>query len=227
MCAETFQKTLSNLLAEENFFVVQIGANDGVSQGDVVFPIAKYENVKGVLMEPQPNVYERLRHNYKFAEERISVVNAALGHKSSATDMFVPHDMEDGKCVPTGTVSGLATMSEQHALIAQRRRMQQIRAGKRWCPITFNRTSIRVRTFDDLSESNKIPKGYSLLQVDVEGLDDRVIYMTRANEFRPMLIRWEHKFLSKAKMQKLSDYLTKEGYMTPRLEKSDAWTCLI
>ncbi|XRB07632.1 hypothetical protein NFJ02_32g81830 [Pycnococcus provasolii] len=50
--------------------------------------------------------------------------------------------------------------------------------------------------------------------------------MTRANEFRPMLIRWEHKFLSKANMQKLSDYLTKEGYMTPRLEKSDAWTYL-
>ena len=68
------------------FFVIQVGANDGVHAD----PINKYIinfNWSGVLIEPQPEIFERLKENYK-TKKNIFFENSAVTDKSGYGDMY-------------------------------------------------------------------------------------------------------------------------------------------
>ena len=59
-----------------DFFFVNIGANDGVAN-DPIFPFAEERGWQGLAVEPDPDVFERLKHNYrhlpKVAFERAAI----------------------------------------------------------------------------------------------------------------------------------------------------------
>ena len=84
---------------------MQVGANDGVSHGDVVYPAFKkhgnvqvraelrraptgrvqaldrnpsHRTLQGMLFEPQPDVYKTLSDNYAFAANRTVLLNYAI-----------------------------------------------------------------------------------------------------------------------------------------------------
>ena len=48
----------------DDFFFVQIGANDGINHDPLHEYVTKY-NLSGLVVEPQPDVFELLRKNYE------------------------------------------------------------------------------------------------------------------------------------------------------------------
>jgi hypothetical protein len=57
---------------------LQIGAYDGLA-GDPLRPIvAEDERWYGILVEPQPQAFERLQRNYRDAAHRLVFLNCAI-----------------------------------------------------------------------------------------------------------------------------------------------------
>src|SRR5579859_5236379 len=74
---------LERLAREGSPFVVQIGANDGITS-DPVFDFIKRYRWSGLLVEPLPDIFARLRDNYREARNVI-LVNSAIGPAKDLT----------------------------------------------------------------------------------------------------------------------------------------------
>jgi hypothetical protein len=73
--------------SNESVFVVEIGANDGLSLGDVI-PNLKYDlRTSNILLEPQPHVFKRLRENYNFSDFKVRQSAFSVLHGTTETYM--------------------------------------------------------------------------------------------------------------------------------------------
>ena len=77
----------------ENLTFIEVGANDGTSSGDPLREyIVKYP-WKGVLVEPQPDVFDLLKANYAGFEDRIAFENVAISNSPTPLELYrVPKD---------------------------------------------------------------------------------------------------------------------------------------
>ena len=71
----------------EEFFIVQVGANDGSFSDPLRNLINRYK-WKGILIEPQPDVFQRLKNLYKNEETLLSFVNCAISTHSGWVQMY-------------------------------------------------------------------------------------------------------------------------------------------
>ena len=85
----SFEHVLSELIASvDNCQFIQVGANDG-SLNDPLrkFVIKKF--LKGVMIEPQPEIFEKLKNNYeKFDLDGILFENIAIDNDSGLRNLY-------------------------------------------------------------------------------------------------------------------------------------------
>lgn len=68
-------------------FLIEIGANDGIAYD----PIREFVTANawtGIMVEPSEEVFERLRHNYADAGDRIAFENVAIADHDGSADFF-------------------------------------------------------------------------------------------------------------------------------------------
>src|SRR4051812_34422848 len=70
----------------QDFTFIQIGANDGVSNDPIRRYVVEY-GFKGVLIEPQPDVFTRLKANYS-GMPGITFENAAIAACDGEIEMY-------------------------------------------------------------------------------------------------------------------------------------------
>jgi len=75
------------LRREKDLFVVQIGSNDGAT-GDPIFRLLQGNpKWEGLLIEPVPFLFERLKRNYR-GNKNIHFDNVAITEKAGRADFF-------------------------------------------------------------------------------------------------------------------------------------------
>lgn len=79
----------------EQFYFIQIGANDGVTGDDLRKFIEKY-NWHGILVEPVPHVFKRLQNNYSGFKHLI-FENSAISTKTGFSKFYsiIEADLEN------------------------------------------------------------------------------------------------------------------------------------
>ena len=71
-----------------------------------------------------------------------------------------------------------------------------------------------------------LPMRYRLLQIDAEGMDDKIVYFADIDNFRPDIIRLEVKSLPLKQRVKLAAHLKAQGYGNLIMTGgSDAYAC--
>jgi FkbM family methyltransferase len=79
--------TFLGLLAKKrNLFFVQIGANDGV-KNDPIYPFIKKYHWRGILVEPLPDFFERLKANYK-EETQLTFENVGIADEKAELNFY-------------------------------------------------------------------------------------------------------------------------------------------
>lgn len=74
------------ILAEnDDFFFIQIGANDG-KRDDHLRPLILKYHLRGLLVEPLPDVFVELKNNYT-SEKQLKFVNAAIAKKDGESTL--------------------------------------------------------------------------------------------------------------------------------------------
>ena len=90
------KKIIHNEITRDNFFelyfslkrpfVVQIGANDGKTHDPLYRYISKYKTA-GLLVEPQPDVFQKLKNNYK-DNPNLKFADVAMGEEDSSIPFY-------------------------------------------------------------------------------------------------------------------------------------------
>jgi FkbM family methyltransferase len=185
---------------------VEIGANDGVHYDHLRRWILESE-WRGVMVEPVPHLFERLRRNYE-GIDRVALENVAIAAEDGELDFFHP---PEGDFDMIGSLSRERTLATGSALgyddLAER--------------LVVSR--VPCRSFDTLCERHGI-LDLDLLVIDTEGNDFEILRSADLAARRPRLLVYEHGLLSGPDRRDCRAHVEGLGFET-REEGFDTW-CL-
>lgn len=194
----------------KDFTVVQIGANDGITND----PIHKFiirDDWKGVLLEPQKFVFERFLVKLYYRRKKISVVNAAFGPKDGVLPLY-KIGFSNARWA-----TGLASFNKSIVELAFTSGHVQRRAQKDGIAVPADKelqiTSENVPVLCTATLLQRYPiKKIDLLQIDAEGYDHEIIKMFDFNLIIPGAVIFEHTHIPDAELASCHAYLSSLGY---------------
>lgn len=191
-----FRRELEELQTRGPVKFLQIGAHDGV-RFDSLYNVVTQGNFAGLVVEPLPDLFQRLRANYA-DYPRIVPINAAI-HDAPTLMLYRVTSAAFG--LYPGWVSGIASFDRNHLLrhgiAAAHIVTQEVRCEK--LMQLLGRTDML-----DLQ----------LMQIDTEGYDAAILGMVDFDVCRPRLIKFEHKNLEAGARSTATALLRRNGYMT-------------
>lgn len=163
---------------------VQVGSNDG-DHDDPLRPFTMAGQWRGVLVEPVPYLFDRLRNNYRH-RPGIVPVNAAIGPYDGTAEFFAVVQEECDDELPEW-YDQIGSFSKEHIL-----------KHADYIPGLEERIvglKVRTLTFDTLCKEYGITR-IDVLHVDAEGYDFEIIKALDFDRQRPTLLMYEYKHLS-------------------------------
>jgi FkbM family methyltransferase len=139
--------------------VVEVGANNGVRHSNS-YPFIR-QGWDGILIEPNPVVFEELRERYS-GNDRVQTVNCACGQTPGILPLHLGRD---------GDLGEFATLAPEPNHCVSKPTFQ-----------------VQVRTLTDVLELVRCPQGIGILSVDTEGFDFQVFAGLDWGKFQPSLI---------------------------------------
>lgn len=182
----------------EDFFFIQVGAFDGVSN-DPIRPLVARHHWRGVLVEPQPEAFAALRRTYA-DQPQVRLVNAAVGVEPGTQTLYTV-DPTHGNMPPWA--QQLASFRRE-TLLAHSRAIPHLASAIR-------EQSVECLTLDELMKEAPGAR-LDLLQIDAEGYDAEILASLDLDKHRPVIIRYEHKHLGRRDQATCIERLLAQGY---------------
>jgi FkbM family methyltransferase len=191
------QRELQSLLhrPSRRLKFVQIGAHDGISF-DGLYGFVTQHQCSGIVVEPLPDLFERLRANYADYPQ-IVPVNKAIHETAGALPLFRVSAAALARY--PGWASGLASFDQSHL----------IRHGIAPADITPQEVAC-VPLMTLLQETATLDADF--MQIDTEGYDSAVLRMIDFARFRPHLIKYEHKTMTASERAQHVASFEQHGY---------------
>lgn len=174
---------------------VQIGANDGIRFDSLYFRVTRHR-LPGVVIEPLPDAYADLIRDYRFYPE-VRPLNIAV-HPHLSEARLYPVAPEAMSHYPDW-VAGIASFQRAHL---EKNGVAIDDIVEETVPCAHLMTILREQDVLDAQ----------ILQIDTEGFDGEVIRMMDFQAFRPALIKYEHKNLSRGEKTDIAGLLGRHGY---------------
>ncbi|BBN60156.1 FkbM family methyltransferase [Hydrogenovibrio marinus] len=188
--------------------MLQIGANDG----QLCDPIRKYvllNKVKGVLLEPQIEVFKNLKENYQ-SVEGLNFVNKALSGTNGITSLY---SVDDFLVRQYSDLSGVASFSRGHVSKEIKSNMHKLSfENAKTIDDYVVKTDVETITYSSLIKEYLI-NNLDLLMIDAEGFDYESVMLFPFDEVKPKAVLFEDKHIGKAKRTQLKSYLKDLGYI--------------
>jgi FkbM family methyltransferase len=183
---------------------VEIGANDG-EQHDHLRPFILERGWTGVMVEPVPYVFERLRRNYQ-GVEGVALENAAVGERDGEAPFYhlVDASAEERARLPDW-YDGIGSFSRDAVL----RHADQIPdvASRIVC------AQVPTLTFGSLCRKHGLER-VDLLVIDTEGHDWEIIRGIDFADWQPQMLVYEHYHLRPDDRAACATHLRERGYET-------------
>jgi len=158
---------------------LQIGANDGIMNDPIYQFIRDNQSVvRGYVLEPLPDIYEKLVENYKFCPN-IKPFNFAIHTEKSEMILYRVKSEFISK-VPK-FARGIASFNYTHwkksNLVPNKNYMEKVR--------------VKCISLSNFIKKNKLIE-LDLLLIDTEGYDYEILMSIDFKDIKPKIIRFEH-----------------------------------
>jgi FkbM family methyltransferase len=184
---------------EDNFFIIQIGSNDGCT-GDPIHKFVKHYKWKGVFVEPVPYIYKRLKNTYKDYNGLI-FENVAINIKDGYRTFYRIKKNNE----PNNPIWYDQLGSFKKAIV-EKHRNEIPNFDKH-----LIRERVRCLSVGSLFNKYNISK-IDLLHIDAEGYDFKIIKQVPFSYIKPGMILYECQNLSQSDNQKCEKLLKDQGY---------------
>lgn len=186
---------------KSDIFFLQIGANDGV-RADPMHPYVKQYHWRGLLVEPQPQVFKKLVENYA-DEPQLQFENSLVAHQDGTIPFYTVHDDESRGL--TFRYTGLARFDRESLI------QELARYGFPQSEFLIKELHLPALSIPSLLAKHEITE-VDILQIDTEGFDFEVIKMFDFNRIKPAIIHFEFFHLSLDDQDRCFAYLSEYGY---------------
>ncbi len=187
-----------------DFFFIQIGANDGMVDDPIRHFVTRY-HWRGVLVEPQPEVFNRLLQNYE-SEKQLIFENSAIADKDGVARMFVADHRDKN-----ANLTVFASLKKEELISGlDHPRAQGVKVQVREIELP----AVSVRT---LLARHRIAK-VDLLLTDVQGFDREIVEQFLACGVKPTIMHFEHSHMSRSSLDTLYRELVRHGYRFTELD---------
>jgi FkbM family methyltransferase len=192
-----------HLIVHKTLTFMQIGANDGVMNDPIYqFLMSNKDVVSGYVLEPLPDIFEKLVENYKNIPA-VKPFNLAI--HTSESEMILNRVRADRAAEIPAFARGIASFDPNHwkktEIVPNADYMEQVKVS---C-VSFS-VFIKSNAIDNLD----------LLLLDTEGYDYDILMSIDFENIKPKIIRFEHgirnQLMSSAKFIQVCDKLNSNGY---------------
>ena len=189
--------SLYNRNKKGNVSFIQIGAMDGVKH-DELYSYVTNNNWTGYLVEPLPDMFEKLVENYK---EEVGLVfeNVAIFESDGETNIHrVPMEVIQNEIVPDWAEGCTTLVPESHI--------------KDITPYMIEQ-KVKTLTLKSLIEKHSIEK-IDFIQIDTEGYDFEIFMQLKEAQLFPELLKIEIAHITYTKAVWMRWFLEQHGYKT-------------
>jgi len=178
--------------------LIQIGANDGVV-ADPLRPLIQKYHLQGLLVEPLPDIYQKLRENYA-SEPQLTFANVAIGPSDSEINIYrFSKEATKGN----DALHGLSTFDRKRIETHARN------LGLSWSEIET--VSVPCLSMQELVNKYRYEQ-FDFLCIDAEGMDFTILRSAFDSNIKPAIVYMEVLDMRPQDRQCLLDLLSKEGY---------------
>ena len=182
------------LSEQQDVFFVEIGSNDG-KVNDPLYPYISNFGWRGILVEPQKDLFEnQLSQNYQHFPG-VHLLNAAIGTENSSENLYKFSFTE------ARWATGLASLKKENlekliasGFIDRKAREEQILLPEdksQW----ITSENVKTMTFDQLIKDYAVEK-VDAIMIDTEGYDFEILKCINFNNLvPPKVIIYEHEHL--------------------------------
>jgi FkbM family methyltransferase len=189
------------MLRKRDIFFVEIGANDGVTN-DPIYPFATRHGWRGVLVEPQAEIFSKLERNYA-GVDGVSFVNAAIGAADGEQTFFKIRQTDDPHASAAGFPTQLASLRKE-SVLSQTKFVPNVAD-------LVEEVRVPVLTFDTLMRKVGASR-VDVLVIDTEGYDAPILRSIDIERIKPAIVQYEHHFMSKAEQMEIAARFRDAGY---------------
>ena len=195
-------------------FFIEIGSNDGV-QHDFLRPFILERRWRGIMVEPVPYVFARLRENYG-SLERVELENAAIAERDGTLPFFHLREAApaERQGLP-GWYDGIGSF-DREIVASHADHIPDIESR-------MVRADVPALTFESLCRKHDVSE-LDLVLVDTEGYDFQIVKGIDLTTRHPRLLVYEHFHLSAEDRERCAQHVREQGYETME-EGFDTW-CL-
>lgn len=199
-----------SLSKKGDFYVIQIGANDGITH-DPIHKFIKRDRWKGVLLEPQPDVFKNELSKIYQHNKGLYPICAAIGKKDGLQKLYKIGFSQ------MRWATGLASFSLEQIEDHFNNGIVQMNCAKYGLEIPkepekqIQAVDVEVISPQTLIEKYNISK-IDLLQIDAEGYDLEVIKIFDIAKTQPVAIIFENENLNPNDLKSCYNMLRENGY---------------
>ncbi len=186
-------------IKDRPFTIVQIGAFYCTSYGDAVNQFFDDPRFQGVLVEPQPQIFNRLQQTYR-GNPQVVLENAAMANEDGDMKLYT---IDTSQPDLPAWLDGCASFDKE-VVLKYEHRFPNV-------PEHIIILTVPGLTLSSLLEKHHLQQ-VDLLQIDVEGFDYEVIKMVDFENSKPAIIRFEGNHLSEADLENCYNLLMDHGY---------------
>ena len=178
---------------------IQIGAHDGIS-GDPIRPnVLRNTFWSGVLVEPNPKLFEQLKSNYT-GHARLSFKCAAISDSPGVLPFYV-FDERGCKGQFPHWWSEVSSLDKRHL----------IRELPEECHAHIDQIEVPVLTLHEIISGDP-GKNVNLIVMDVEGHEPPILRYILNSNIRPDVLVFEHKHMPQSFRMEFTTEFCIEGY---------------
>ncbi len=196
-----FDLTVQLLMAVkgESLNFIQVGANDGGYGDPLRRYILKY-SWRGILVEPQPDVFAKLLENYAAIKNRLIFENIAIASGVSSIPMYKGAGRQ---------ANNLQDDVHAASVVSVNPKVTARQLGVR--PVDLVRFLVPCATLDEVIDKHGMSH-IDILQIDTEGQDYNVLKTIDLVRSHPLIIQFEHGHLAPREINGAVTYLNTNGY---------------
>lgn len=183
-----------------------VGANDGVSN-DHLYPFAKRFRWKGVLVEPVPSCFARLRENYRGLP--VTLENVAIHRQERSMTLY---SLDEGKAKLPPWARGVSSFDRSNLEKFLRPPVSEDAI----VPV-----EVPCRRLEEVVEQSGL-SSIDIVVIDAEGYDAEIIRQVRFDDWGVTTVIFEHQLLKAEELKECFFLLEEKGF---RWEK-DEWDVL-
>jgi FkbM family methyltransferase len=192
----------THFAGESSISFVQIGAYDGIEADPIRSLVLDSDRWRGVMVEPQPDAFERLRRNYRGRDSRLQFLNVAVSDRPGEDALFCIPETERVAAGMPEWVGGIASFDAEHL-------------RKHFPHAKLVSYRVKITTFGGVAD--QLPGGHvDAVIIDVEGHERRIVDSIDLDRHRVKFIMYEHKHLSENDRSAVERKLQGHGFSVKR-----------